>query len=281
MSPKVLRAFQTGGLYFAVFLLVVSILSPLAWLLISSVSSINGLTAVPLRWIPEQLDFSRYQALLSLRGGFGATFLYALRNSLGVAGIATLISLLVAIPAAYSFSRFGRIGLLYGVLATYMIPPVALVLPLYEILAGLDLLNRVWGLALVYCTILAPFMTWLLKTNFDAVPVELEEAAALDGLSRWGVLLRITLPLALPALSTATIWALLLSWDEFFYALLFTNNQNAKTVPVTLADFTAGRAVDYGLVCAAGILAALPPIVIGFLLQRGLLSGLTSGSVKG
>jgi len=282
VSPKALRSLQTGLLYLAVLVLITSILAPFVWLLISSVSSTNDLTTVPLRWIPEQLDFSRYKALLSQgRGGFGETFLSALRNSLGAAFGATLISLLVAIPAAYSFSRFGRMGLLYGVLATYMIPPVALVLPLYGILAALGLLNKVWGLALVYCTILAPFITWLLKTNFDAVPVDLEEAAAIDGLNRWGTLLRITLPLALPALSTATIWAILLSWDEFFYALLFTANQNAKTLPVTIADFAAGRAVDYGLICAAGVLAALPPILIGFLLQRGLLSGLTAGSVKG
>lgn len=282
MSPKTLRGVQTSLLYLSVLVVVVSILAPVVWLLISSVSSTNALTTVPLRWIPDTLDLSRYKALLSQEpGGFGETFLYALRNSLGAAFGATTISLLVAIPAAYSFSRFGRIGLLYGVLATYMIPPVALILPLYGILAALGLLNTVWGLALVYCTILSPFVTWLLKTNFDAVPVELEEAAAIDGLGRWATLLRITLPLALPALSTATIWAILLSWDEFFYALLFTANQNAKTLPVTIADFAAGRAVDYGLICAAGVLAALPPILIGFLLQRGLLSGLTAGSVKG
>jgi multiple sugar transport system permease protein len=282
MSPKALRGLHKGLLYGAVGVWAATVLAPVAWLLISSVSSTNDLTRIPLGWIPQQFDLSRYGALLRLeQGGFGEAFLYALRNSLSVAGVATGISLLVALPAAYSFSRFGRTGLLYLVLATYMIPPVALVLPLYGILARLALLNSVWGLALVYCTVLAPFVTWLLKTNFDAVPVELEEAAALDGLNRWGVLLRITLPLALPALSTAVIWAVLLSWDEFFYALLFTANQNAKTLPVAIADFAAGRAVDYGLICAAGALAAIPPILIGLLLQRGLLAGLTAGSVKG
>lgn len=282
MSPKALRGLHKGLLYGAVGVWAATVLAPVAWLLLSSVSSNNDLTRIPLSWIPQQFDLSRYAALLRLeQGGFGEAFLYALRNSLSAAGIATGLSLLVAVPAAYSFSRFGRMGLLYLVLATYMIPPVALVLPLYAILAKLALLNTVWGLALVYCTILAPFATWLLKTNFDAVPVELEEAAALDGLTRWGLLLRITLPLALPALSTAAIWAVLLSWDEFFYALLFTANQNAKTLPVTIADFAAGRAVDYGLICAAGALAAIPPVLIGLLLQRGLLAGLTAGSVKG
>jgi multiple sugar transport system permease protein len=206
-----------------------------------------------------------------------------LRNSLLITLTATIVSILAAIPAAYSFSRFpgARANLLYVVLGTYMIPPIAIVLPLYAILARLHLLNTISGMVLVYCTILTPFATWLLKTNFDAVPLEIEESAQLDGLSRWALLLRITVPLALPGLSTAAVWAVLIAWDEFFYALLFTSNVQAKTLTVTIADFAAGRAVDYGLICAAGALAALPPILIGFLLQRGLMSGLTAGSVKG
>jgi multiple sugar transport system permease protein len=278
------RRLESAAIYILVALLCLVILAPVAWLLISSVSSTRDLTALPLRWWPSQLDFSRYQGLLSLvPGSPGATFLRALGNSLAAALGATALSLAVAIPAAYSLSRMPgrRGGLLYLVLATYMLPPVALVLPLYALLARVGLLNTVTGLALVYCTILAPFATWLLKSNFDAVPLEIEESAQIDGLGRWGVLGRITLPLALPGLSTATVWAILLAWDEFFYALLFTSNVSAKTLPVTIADFAAGRAVDYGLICAAGVVAALPPILIGFLLQRGLLSGLTAGSVKG
>jgi multiple sugar transport system permease protein len=270
------------GLYFAVVMFTLSTLLPVLWLLISSVSSTDALTTVPLRWLPDRLDFSRFTALLDPNGA-GREFLSALRNSLVVTLGATVLSLAAAIPAAYSFSRSSgaRGNLLYAVLATYMVPPVALVLPLYGLLASLQLLNTTFGLALVYCTILTPFTTWLLKTNFDAVPLEVEESAQLDGLSRWGVLYRITVPLALPGLSTAAVWAILLGWDEFFYALIFTSNASAKTLPVAIADFAAGRAVDYGLICAAGALAALPPLLIGFLLQRGLMSGLTSGSVKG
>jgi multiple sugar transport system permease protein len=270
------------AVYAGVTLFVVVTLAPLIWLLISSVSTNDSLTAVPLRWLPAQLDLSRYAALLDPNGA-GREFLLAIRNSLIVALVTTAVSLSVAIPAAYSFSRSkgARGNLLYAVLATYMIPPVALVLPLYAILARVGLLNSVWGLILVYCTMLTPFITWLLKTNFDSLPVEIEESAQLDGLNRWGVLYRITVPLSLPGLSTAAVWAILLAWDEFFYALIFTSNAAAKTLPVTIADFAAGRAVDYGLICAAGALAALPPLLIGFLLQRGLMSGLTAGSVKG
>jgi multiple sugar transport system permease protein len=270
--------------YIGVAIFILTTLAPVLWLMISSVSSTNDLTALPLQWLPKTFDFSRYAALLSLEAnGPFAGFVFALRNSLITVIGSVLISMAVAIPAGYSFSRFpgSRSNLLYVVLATYMIPPVALILPLYTILASLKLLNTTAGLMLVYCTILTPFMTWLLKTNFDGVPLEVEEAAQLDGLSRWNVLLRVTLPLALPGLSTAAVWAVLIGWDEFFYALIFTNNITAKTIPVAIADFAAGRAVDYGLICAAGVLAALPPVIIGFLLQKGLLSGLTAGSVKG
>jgi multiple sugar transport system permease protein len=267
----------------ALFVFVISVLSPIAWLLISSVSSTNDLTNIPLRWLPQEFDFSRYTTLLFTPNETSASFLAALRNSLLITLTATIISILAAIPGAYSFSRFpgARTNLLYVVLGTYMIPPIAIVLPLYAILARAHLLNTISGMVLVYCTILTPFCTWLLKTNFDAVPLEIEESAQLDGLSRWALLLRITVPLALPGLSTAAVWAVLIAWDEFFYALLFTSNVQAKTLTVTIADFAAGRAVDYGLICAAGALAALPPILIGFLLQRGLMSGLTAGSVKG
>ncbi len=279
---KPIRLVSSIALYTAVGLFVLLTLAPVLWLLLSSISSTNDLTNIPLRWLPNTWDFSRFTRLLDPNGQ-GREFVAALKNSLIVAVGATIISLLVAIPAAYSFSRFrgAQSQLLFVVLGTYMMPPVALVLPLYSILASVGLLNNVWGLLLVYCTILSPFTTWLLKTNFDTIPLEIEESAQLDGLSRWGVLYRITVPLALPGLSTAAVWALLLAWDEFFYALIFTSNINTKTIPVAIADFAAGRAVDYGLICAAGALAALPPVLIGFALQRGLMSGLTSGSVKG
>jgi multiple sugar transport system permease protein len=269
-------------LYVGVLLFVLSVLAPMAWLVISSLSSTNDLTTKPLNWLPTQPDFSRYQTLLSFEpNSFSQTFLLALRNSLSASLLATALSLLVGIPAAYSFSRFGQSSLLYGILVTYMLPPVALVFPLYGILASLKLLNTVWGLALVYCTILTPFCTWLLKSNLDSIPQELDEAALIDGANRWVTLWRITLPLALPALSTAALWAILLSWDEFFYALLFTSNQQARTLTVTIADLAAGRAVDFGLICMAGVITALPPVLLGLFLQRGLLSGLTAGSVKG
>ena len=261
--PHFLRRKMLEKFLLSIALFAVSVLSPVAWLLISSVSSTNDLTNIPLCWLPQELDFSRYTNLLFTPNETSASFLAALRNSLLITLTATVISILAAIPGTYSFSRFpgARANLLYLVLGTYMIPPVAIVLPLYAILGRLHLLNTISGMVLVYCTILTPFATWLLKTSFDAVPLEIEESAQLDGLSRWALLLRSTVPLALPGLSAAAVWAVLVAWDEFFCALLFTSNVQAKTLTVTIADFAAGRAVDYGLICAAGAFAALPPML--------------------
>ncbi len=270
--------------YTAVVVLVVTTLAPLIWLFIMSISSTPELTAVPLRWIPSHADFSRYGRLLSVAAhSAGEEFIYALRNSLLASFSATAIALVVGIPAAYSFSRFPgrRMGLLYAVLGTYMMPPVALILPLYMIFGALGLLNTVAALTIVYCTILMPFVTWLLKATIDAVPMEIEEAARIDGVGLIGVLRHVTLPIAKAGLGTAALFAVLLAWDEFFYALLYTNDLRAKTLPVAIADFAAGRATDYGLISAAGILTALPALLIAFFLQKSLISGLAAGGVKG
>jgi len=277
------KKLQTALLYGAVLLFATLTLAPLYWLFVMSVSNSVALTAKPLLWWPEHLDFSRYAKLLSAaEGGVGERFLSALENSLMVSISATAISMAAAIPAAYSFSRYpGRQGVLYGAVALYMLPPVAFVLPLYLILSSLNMLNQASSLVIVYCTILLPFSTWMLKNNFDQVPLEIEQAARIDGAGLFVVISRITLPLALPALGATALFAYLMAWDEFFYALLYTNDIRAKTLPVAIADFAAGRATDYGLISAVGVLAALPPVVIGLLLQRTLVSGLTAGGTKG
>lgn len=272
-----------GLRYGAALLVALSILAPMGWLFLMSVSSASDLSRVPLEWLPRQWDFSRYQGLISLAPGQpGAIFLHALGNSLLVASVATAISLLLAIPAAFSFSRYsGRDAWLSGALAIYMVPPVAFVLPLYFLLQQLGLLNTRPGLVMVYCSLILPFLTWMLKNQFDALPRDIEQAARLDGLRFWQVLLRITLPLAKPVVGAAALFGWLLAWDEFFYALLFTSNLSAQTLPVAIAGFTAGRATDDGLIAAIGILASVPPLFIAIWLQKTLVSGLTSGGSKG
>lgn len=270
-------------IYFSALLLAALLLLPILWLFVMSVSSTADLATKPLRWWPEAMDFSRYRTLLTLEPNtMGQAFLAAIRNSLTVAFMAVFAALLVAIPGAWAVSRNPQMEWsLYALILTYMLPPVSLAVPLYLGLSSLGLLNTTYGLALIYLSILAPFTAWLLKSGFDAIPRDIEASARIDGARLDQILRILILPLAAPALSTAALFALLLSWDEFFYALLFTADQNAKTVTVAIADIAGGRVSDYGLIAAAGVLAAVPPLLIGLLMQRAIVAGLTSGGVKG
>jgi len=268
----------------AALLLAVIVLAPMVWMGLMSVSSTNDLTTLPLHWLPREWDFSRYVKLVTVaENSAGADFLAALRNSMTVASLGAAMAVAIGIPAAWAVSRMPRrySWMLQASVAPYMLPPVALVVPMYLGLSAFGALNSPYSLALVYLSILAPFTAWLLKSNFDNVPFEIEQAAMMDGANLLQTLRHVTLPLAGPGLATAGLFAFLLAWDEFFYALLFTSDQRAKTLTVAIADLAGGRIADYGLIAAAGIIAALPPVAIGFGLQKALTSGLTTGSVKG
>lgn len=273
----------TVFVYIFALLLAAIILAPIVWLFVMSISPAADLAAKPLRWWPATVDFSRYQQLLSVaENSAGAAFVASLRNSIVVSGLATIAAILLAIPAGWAVSRTPSVGWsLSMVIATYMLPPVALAVPLYMALFHFGLLNNVFGLALVYLTILAPFTTWLMKSGFDSIPREIESAAMIDGANLFQTLRILTLPMAAPVVTTSALFAFLLAWDEFFYALLFTSDQRAKTLTVAIADLAGGRVSDYGLIATAGVLAALPPVLIGLVTQRSLISGLTSGGVKG
>lgn len=275
----------TCALYAAVLVFVAATLAPIAWLVIMSISVPADLTAKPLALVPHRIDLGRFAVLFRLAPNSpGEAFLMALRNSLVASLGATAISVVVSVPAAWAFARYGSRAVaatLQAVLATYMTPAVALALPLYVLLSSLHLLNSLAGLVLVYCAILTPFTAWFIKSAFDAVPSEIEQAAAIDGASVLQLLWHVTLPLARAGVATAILFAILLAWDEFFFALLFTSNQSAKTLTVTIADFAAGRATDFGLVAAAGLLTAAPPVLIAIVLQKSLVAGLASGGLKG
>lgn len=270
--------------YAAMALVAVVILAPLGWMITMSISPTKDLTSVPLPWIPSALDFSRYQRLLTLaHNSDGEVFLYALRNTCWVALGTTCLATLFAVPAAWVFSRAGRDlkWLLYLIVATYMLPPLMFVVPLYRILSSFDLLNSPWALMVADSTIVLPFTTWLLKSGMDNIPVDLEEAGAIDGGKLFRILRDITLPLARPVLGTTLLFSALIVWDEFLYAMLFTSDSRAQTLTVVIANLASGRVSDYGLLSAAGVIAAVPPVLVGLVLQRSIVSGLTSGGVKG
>ena len=273
---------QTAGIYSGVVLLACFTLGPLVWLVLMSISSPSDLVQVPLHWWPSQIDFSRYRLLTDLSQDQGQRYLAALRNSVVAAGGATLIALIIAVPAAYAFARRGAsMALLFGFLATIMMPPITYVLPLYQVFGSFGMLNSLPTLVIVYAAMLLPFAIWLMKANLDVLPIEVELAAFMEGASTLYTLRRVVLPIALPAIAATAMLSFLVAWDEFFYALIFTSDMSAKTLPVTIADFAAGRVTDYGIIATVGVLATLPPALLAIFFQRFIVSGLVAGSVKG
>ncbi|MCL5677218.1 MAG: carbohydrate ABC transporter permease [Firmicutes bacterium] len=285
-APRLARTVERGLIYLAAVVVAVAVLAPFLWLVISSVASGADLLARPLRWLPSQASLDRYVKIFtSLQPGESAyTFRQALINSLEVSAGSVGISMAVGIFAAYAFARLrfpGRNGLALLFLTTYMLPPIALVIPLYLILGHMHLRDTISGLVLIYCSFITPYVIWIMKGYFEAIPVELEEAAMVDGSSRLGSLFRVILPLSAPGLVTTFIFSLLLAWDEFLYALIMTSSVQAKTIPVAIAEFSGAHMIDYGMMAAGGVLAALPPVVLALVLQRQIISGLTAGAVKG
>lgn len=270
-------------LYAAVICLVIYLIAPFVWLIIMSFSSANDLTQKPLRWIPSSIDVSSYKDLLTMGiNSRGELFVNALGNSLTTAFTAVLISLFATVPAAWVLSRYPgkKSWVLTAAIFTFMLPPVAYALPLYRMLTRLGWLNNSLSLALVYCTIVLPFCVWLIKENIDSIPYELEESAILDGAGVARRILLVVMPLLLPALGTVALLAMIMAWDEYFYALLFTSSKEAITLPVVIANLASGRQSNYNLIAAGGVIASTPPVLIGILFQRALIRGLVQGGVK-
>lgn len=272
-------------LHLAAVVVSVIILLPFGWMVMASVTPQRILISTPLQWIPDTLDWSRYE--LIFRGGadnVGATFRAALANTTIVAVGTVAVSMVVGILGAYAFARLRfrfRQAVLILFLATYMLPQIALLIPLYLILNSLGLLDTVTGLIIVDCSLVVPFVLWILSNYFLTIPEELEEAARIDGASRLGALFRVVLPAARPGIFAAIMFAFLLAWDEFMYALIFTSSNAAKTLPVAISEFAGRYTTDFGLVAAGGILAAIPPIIVAMVFQRYVVSGMAAGAVKG
>lgn len=267
--------------------IILGIYLPVGWLVTSSVSTRAELLAVPMHWVPQAPTLRNYVNML--KPGTSAsqaakTFGRTLRNSLLVASAVAVISLLVGSLAAYALVRITfrfRQALLVGILGTRMVPEVSLVIPLFILASQIRALDKPPILIATYLSFALPFAIWLMAAFFETIPVELEEAARIDGCSRLGILFRIIVPISAPGLVSTGLFVFMMAWDEFFYALIFTSTVAAKTVPVAISEFTGRYVVDITGMMAAGVLAAIPPVLLALLFQRYIVRGLTAGAVKG
>ncbi|MDR3573309.1 MAG: carbohydrate ABC transporter permease [Anaerolineaceae bacterium] len=273
------------------FLLTIPVLlfifSPILWLLSASFSNQVELFTVPPHWIPYHPTLQNYLDIIfpsQAASSVPRTYAVALLNSIKIASAVTLICLVLGSLAAYAIVRipfkFNR-AIQIGILGTRMIPEVSLVIPLFILASSLELLNKPIVLIIAYMTFALPYAIWMMAAFFQTVPIELEEAARLDGCSRLGILLRVVVPISIPGIISTAMFVFLLAWDEFFYALIFTSTLAAKTAPVAISEFIGRYAVNVTGMMAGGILAALPPVILGLLFQRYIVSGMTTGAVKG
>lgn len=273
-------------LYLGMLIALVVILAPFAWLLISSVAAPVDLLERPLKWIPAHVSFDRFAALTvgSSPDESAEGFRAAIVNSTVIASSVTLVSLLVGTPAAYAFARLrfpGRGWLILAFMATYMLPPIALILPLYQIMGALGLRDTPFALIIIYTSFVTPFVIWIMRGYIASISSDLDDAARVDGASRLGVLWRVIVPISIPGLLSTALLAFLMAWDEFLYALIMTQTNASKTLPVAINDFIGRHGLDFGLLATGGVIAALPPVIIAFVFQRYIVAGLASGGVKG
>ena len=228
---------------------------------------------------PRELVLEHYRRLFTQRG-----FWMPIRNSLVVAGSTTLLCLALGAPCAYALARLrfrGRSVLLAGILAISMFPQISLVPPLFLVLRAVGLIDSYPGLVLPYVTFAMPLTIWLLVGYFRQLPVELEEAARVDGASRLRVGVEIVLPLAAPAIATTAILTFVYCWNEFLFALSFTLGPERHTVPVAIALFRGQYQVPWGEVLAAAMVATAPVALLALAFQRRIVQGLVAGAVKG
>lgn len=235
--------------------------------------------------LPTEPSLQNFVAVLGTTSADGAwLFGRQLFNSLAVSSVTAGLGVGVACTAGYAMSRWafpGRDALMGGFLLTQMFPGVVMALPLYLLLDALGLLDALAGLVLVYSTTTVPFATWNLKGYFDTVPRELEDAAMLDGASRWVTFTRVILPLARPALVVTGLFAFMTAWNEFILAATLMADERAYTLPVVLNGYVGQYGAEWGRFAAGAIVVSVPVIALFFFLQKQLVEGLTAGSVKG
>jgi len=266
-----------AGAYTALVALLVLFIFPLLWIIgLSFKTRVQTFASPPLFiWTPT---LGNYIKVLGT-GDFQQAFI----NSLVISVEAVLLSICVGVPAAYAFARFrfaGRNWLFFTLLVMRMLPPIAVLVPMYVLFSKLGLTETRISVVLAYTTFSLPLVVWIMRGFFEELPRELEESAWVDGASRFAAFRAVVLPLVRPGLVAATILCLLLAWNDFIFAAVLTNDAT-RTLPVLMASYSGDVGVDWGSMTASGVLVVLPVILFSFVAQRHLVAGLSSGAVKG
>ena len=249
---------------------------PIYWMIVTSLKETVDIFAMPPKWF-FKISFDNYLHIISDDSGF----LYKILNSTITSILNSIFTLLLALPAAYSMSRYktGGINLLMWFLSIRMIPPIVGAIPLFIIFSKLGLVDTFIALPILYIIINLPFAVWMIKSFVDEIPKEIDESAYVDGCSTTGVIIKIIMPLIRPGILATLVFCFIMAWNEFLIAYIFTR-RDAITAPVGVARFITERQILWGYITAGATLASIVPITLLFIFQKNLIRGLTLGAVK-
>jgi multiple sugar transport system permease protein len=279
VSREAIERIQTAVAYTFLGLLLIFVLFPFYWMTVTSFKTEDQMRSLVSMFWPSPFVVENYTQLLTK-----TDFAIWYRNSAFVAVSSTLVATAIGTVGAYALARLrflGRAFLSSATLITYLVPPSILFIPLYAQIRTMGLADSLAGLIAAYPSFTVPFVTWLLMGYFGSIPEELEEAAMIDGATRFGAFRRIILPLAAPGVLAAGLFAFTQAWNEFLYALVFISDVKQRTLPVGLSTFITGDVYGWGYLMAGAVLTTLPVILVYTYLQRYMVEGLTAGSVKG
>lgn len=265
-----------------VFMLLFTVL-PMAWMFLTSIKSQFAALQYPPQWWPAEPTFQNYWRLLDPGDTIGREFLRYFWNSFYVSLATTILGVAVAVPAAYAFSRFrfpGRTFLFFAVLVRNMFPAVVFLMPLFLLMRWMGLVNTHGSLILTYLTFGLPLSIWLLKGFFDNIPIQLEQAARIDGATRFQAFFFIVMPLSSPGIIATSIFSFIGAWNEYVYAYTFLSKQDSMTLPVGIQRFFTEFATDWPGLMAATFMMSVPVVVLFLVLQKYFVRALTEGAVK-
>jgi len=265
--------------YVLLILATVLLVFPFIWMVSTSLKSSAEIFAEVPKWFPNDPTLNNYRTLFQETG-----FLQYFKNSVIVAVTTTIVTLFVAIFFSYGLSRFrfrGRALFLNSLLVSQMFPLVLLIIPIFAIFIKLNLIDSYLSLILAYCTFAVPFATLMMKSYFDGIPKDMEEAAFIDGCTPVSAIFRVVIPLSAPGIAAVGLFSFILSWQEFIFALTLTNSDNMRTLPVGISLMVGNREVLWGQLMAASTMVTAPVVIVFIYFQKYLISGMTMGGVKG
>ena len=279
LSPNLRRRLADLGVWLMGLLVTLFAIFPIAWALLTSLKREAAIITTVMQYIPREVTFENYVAIWTR-----SNFPTLLVNSMVVNTITVVVCAVVGTLASYAIARYqfrGRRELMLFYLVIRMFPAVMIIIPLFILMRNIGLLDSRIGLALAYTTFLLPVFIWMMKGFFDAVPLELEDAARIDGCSRIGAMVRVILPLVVGGLVATAVFVAIGAWNEFLFALMMTTSTGSRTWPVGLQLMVGEFQLPWGTLAAGGIISIIPVVLLFALVQRALVRGLTAGAVKG